>query len=467
LWIIPKTLNIYLSVQATEGLILDLKELSEECGRSLLWRSKPSTSSTWLRRLKQDSLTKPLSSQTLKPSHTTLLMDTLTSSAAAFPANPSAPQDSAEETATPATFGPSSERELEPLDLPLFSWRTSKASCQAASRVTGGATPQKRPFCSTSSASWNAWVIKQRREYSAREKSAPPIDASGFSSWASEVTSRPSNAPTSQDTSSQSQTAQTWPTPKALEVNETPEQWSKRRARPSAKNMGPSLTVAAKIAERQEAQTWLTPATTAGGAQEPLFTATGEPWTGEGRAYRANGVHRTLTLNLQVERTEEQPTPHQEAPSPTLGSLPASQVAQGKLNPRWVEVLMGLPVGWTMPSCATPWTIEQTNLELLETELCQTQRREPLESSSPASCEEPATCPTPPASQRGEDLRAYFRKCINRMKQGGQPFAPTLQVSVEAEALNIDPPQALAEIKDKIHQDTEHLLGLCLQLPKP
>jgi hypothetical protein len=31
----------------------------------------------------------------------------------------------------------------------------------------------------------------------------------------------------------------------------------------------------------------------------------------------------------------------------------------GKLNPRWVETLMGLPVGWTMPSCASPVTIGQ------------------------------------------------------------------------------------------------------------
>jgi hypothetical protein len=33
----------------------------------------------------------------------------------------------------------------------------------------------------------------------------------------------------------------------------------------------------------------------------------------------------------------------------------------GKLNPRWVETLMGLPVGWVMPSCASPVTTEPTN----------------------------------------------------------------------------------------------------------
>ena len=30
------------------------------------------------------------------------------------------------------------------------------------------------------------------------------------------------------------------------------------------------------------------------------------------------------------------------------------QAATGKLNPRWVETLMGLPVGWTMSSCLQP-----------------------------------------------------------------------------------------------------------------
>lgn len=33
----------------------------------------------------------------------------------------------------------------------------------------------------------------------------------------------------------------------------------------------------------------------------------------------------------------------------------------GKLNPRWVETLMGVPVGWTMPSCTSPVTIEPTS----------------------------------------------------------------------------------------------------------
>ena len=41
-----------------------------------------------------------------------------------------------------------------------------------------------------------------------------------------------------------------------------------------------------------------------------------------------------------------------------------------KLNPRWVETLMGLPIGWTMPSCIRPVTIEPTSCNYSETALC-------------------------------------------------------------------------------------------------
>jgi len=42
-----------------------------------------------------------------------------------------------------------------------------------------------------------------------------------------------------------------------------------------------------------------------------------------------------------------------------------------KLNPRWVETLMGLPIGWVMPSCSSPLTIAPTNCDCLATESSQ------------------------------------------------------------------------------------------------
>jgi hypothetical protein len=55
------------------------------------------------------------------------------------------------------------------------------------------------------------------------------------------------------------------------------------------------------------------------------------------------------------------------------------QQVSGKLNPRWVETLMGLPVGWVMPSCASPVTIEPTNYDSSATESCLPQPRELFE----------------------------------------------------------------------------------------
>jgi hypothetical protein len=53
--------------------------------------------------------------------------------------------------------------------------------------------------------------------------------------------------------------------------------------------------------------------------------------------------------------------------------------ATGKLNPRWVETLMGLPIGWTMPSCTRPVTIEPMNFDCLETESFQPPQNEHLD----------------------------------------------------------------------------------------
>jgi len=38
----------------------------------------------------------------------------------------------------------------------------------------------------------------------------------------------------------------------------------------------------------------------------------------------------------------------------SAGNPALPSAVRGKLNPRWVEVLMGLPVGWVMPSCTAP-----------------------------------------------------------------------------------------------------------------
>jgi hypothetical protein len=57
-------------------------------------------------------------------------------------------------------------------------------------------------------------------------------------------------------------------------------------------------------------------------------------------------------------------------PSSQSNSLSLPTQVAGKLNPRWVETLMGLPIGWTMPSCTSPQTIAPMSCGSLAMELC-------------------------------------------------------------------------------------------------
>jgi hypothetical protein len=45
-------------------------------------------------------------------------------------------------------------------------------------------------------------------------------------------------------------------------------------------------------------------------------------------------------------------------------------LVKAKLNPRFCEALMGLPIGWLMPSCACPAIPAGTSFDWQETALC-------------------------------------------------------------------------------------------------
>lgn len=629
MWILPKNLPIYHSVQDTEALISDSQELCDQLEQSVLWRSKPSSSKTWSRRLKRDCSTPRLFSQTLKSSLGNSIVEEWTSSVEASLVSLLAPQEDVKEVTTQDTCGPTSQTESNDWgDLPLFSLKTSKESSQVNSKAMIGSIQRVHLFCSMSSASWKGWVTKQRQAYSQRLKSVHPISESECLFLVSEMISH-----------------------KAVLMSSIPS---------SIKEL------------------WLTPATTAGTAKEPLFTKTGEPWNGEGRAYRENGVHRTLTLPMQVDTLEitqmndgqslptettdcpqwgtptavdskmyilspeairvrvetkrqlglagqvhlleqkqwntpqardykgvdrrkeargfspslpnqVQLTQKEEEQTNTLGShqelrwatpmagskdhmgssvdyykrreekgkqvdlqgqillqkwttpiardsleiemnhqIPVRKDGKhrldtmprqihhqegykGKLNPRWVETLMGLPIGWTMPSCTNPVIIEQTSLDSWGMELFPTQLQEPSSPYGetwatpqardykgaqgrtnregalrdlPAQTEGPwSTWPTPSArdwkgpqspgykdrgygallpdevkeqnwttpaaSQRGDNVSYYLSKNKKRILEGKGIFPTHLQVEVEAQAKGIDLKSELKEYQER------------------
>ena len=90
-------------------------------------------------------------------------------------------------------------------------------------------------------------------------------------------------------------------------------------------------------------------------------------WTERAEEQKAKGVNLHLPLPSQVMNTEEKswgtPTArdhksgrgNEEREYKELTPM-VERTQSGKLNPRWVETLMGLPVGWTMPSCQMPIT---------------------------------------------------------------------------------------------------------------
>jgi hypothetical protein len=103
-------------------------------------------------------------------------------------------------------------------------------------------------------------------------------------------------------------------------------------------------------------------------------------------AMRAKG-HGVKNLNEMVSWATPQAKDHKSGHrDPTIVQSKQLNVevearATGKLNPRWVETLMGLPIGWTMPSCTSPQTIAPMSCDSSAMELCQPPQSEPSEFS--------------------------------------------------------------------------------------
>jgi hypothetical protein len=168
--------------------------------------------------------------------------------------------------------------------------------------------------------SWKRSVMKRRGEYSLRVKSAHLTNGSGSSSWPTPQTSDQNGAASSDRPA------------------------HRKQLRDVEHGLGlPALANHSTDGSRQESWgTWATPATR--DTQGPRGKAAQE---------RKGNPMDTLPNQLM-----------------TTG---------GKLNPRWVETLMGLPIGWTMPSCTRPVTIEPMNCDCLETESSQPPQNEHLE----------------------------------------------------------------------------------------
>ncbi len=166
MWILPKNLQLSSGAPDTAGFISDLNEQSQICASSLMARSKASPARTWLQKWKRDSWTQHLSGRILRPSHARTFVTEWTSLWPVTPASHFPQPGSDSAQKTLATSGHTSPDQYELFDLDYASLRMSKDISPSDSEK--------------SLENWNQSVTRRRGEYSARLKSGRGTNEGGF-----------------------------------------------------------------------------------------------------------------------------------------------------------------------------------------------------------------------------------------------------------------------------------------------
>lgn len=330
MWIIPKTLHISAYVPDMEALTSDFQELSQQCAQSLFVKSKLMHVRTWLRKWKQDSWIQPLYGRILKPSHGQVFLEKWTSSLEDSLVNRLAPQEIVEPTKTRDISSPIFFEDSENWGYQqLFFSRMSKELLAPSLLELNGPILQEHLFCNMCLENWNAWVTEQRQEYSARLKLAPHINASEYSYLVYEMT---------------------YPQ-KVMHL----------------------FPVSLEI---KESQNWPTPTTQETPHPQATLTETGRRVSANGTSSHSLNLHDTVilqemhgqldevTFTMDGSRLESQIN----LCLPNINVQTQSLYVPKQLNLRWVETLMGIPIGWTMATCAAPWTVMMMNYDSSEME---------------------------------------------------------------------------------------------------
>ena len=403
MWILPKQLHTSAFVQDTKALGLDSEEFSQTCEKSLSWRGKDSLSRTWLQRWKRENWIQHLSSRTLNNSHTGSFVDKWTSYLADSRANPSVVQDSVKQLMILDTCSHTSEMESGTANLELFSLKTLEESSQPRQGT-------ENQFSNMSSENWKAWVTEQRQEYSQRKKSAHLIRESESSSlgWPTARTSdaeggRIQTEMTEQGFKSKRHKSnqtfgaklrdavetheENWATPiandakgsdyagtkenpKALYLGGQVKNWATPIVGDAHLASNPEAAQKrlaegkATLSRQAEAKNWPTPTTAEGTkiGNQPNF---GQVGLSNHPSIVGHPDRAKLNKSGKSQESQQWPTPRANKVHPQITEENREHLANrkksnleediaghcgkatGKLNPNWVEHLMGLPVGWT------------------------------------------------------------------------------------------------------------------------
>lgn len=368
MWIIPKNISdTYPSVVVTRESEVDSEEFSQMCERSLMLKSKPSPSPTWLRRWKRTKYIQHLCSRTLKNSHSESFVDALTSSLVVSPANLSVQQENGKRQKTQDTCSPTSLKGSESADPSSSSLRMSRESSAVRQ-------PMESQFSSMSSEAWKKWVTQQRQEYSQRVKLEHHTRGNGSSSWPT-PTARDVKGPSGRaykgkpENLADIELEVNWPTARTSDAEggrietELTDKGFRSKRKKSEQWFGAKLRDAVETHEN-----WPTPTVAEGGkiGNNPNYGQLGlsnhpqvhgyevqrKPLHKDRKGLPKAGQQDPTKNSMSGKSQESWGTPStRDTSHPGKNSNQKRITAQisnpNKLNPSWVEQLMGLPVGWT------------------------------------------------------------------------------------------------------------------------
>lgn len=321
MWIIPRNSRFFLFVPATEVWNSDFPAHWRTLCKSLLWRSKPTPWRTWSQRLKKVSWLSRLCGRTCGPSRRSDFEDALISSLRATRASRSASRASVRAPMTPDTFGRlllESSRQLS-----LFG---------ASSRTSPDTLASDSP---TFIAAYEQWITKLRLDCLQRQSAAHPTNGNGSLSWptARAADGESCGGHTTRQDADSLKAAVNWQTPKEARGD---------YVYPNGDKTNPFPTLSGQV------KCWPTPQHSEykGQSQRGQFSPddrlTNKVLSGlpAPDSLSTNGKSRELWTTPRAIECRQQN-------SKDIIQAISRQVGKGKLNPAWVEQLMGLPSGWT------------------------------------------------------------------------------------------------------------------------
>lgn len=379
MWLIPKTKNSRFSrfVPDTEDSNSECPEHWQTLCDSLRWRSKLTPQRTWLRRLRKAGWVSKLCGRILKPSRRKDFEDALISSLPDFPVSHFRAPDYAKEPKMIGIYG----RILNE-SLPLFgrdisflktsrgcSPHTRSSAVRSFKNIAEGLredwenrlrpaswldSPDTReyPFSSMSHTDWKLWVTRSRRNCLQRRKSVRHTDGSDCLYWRSPVESEGEggvmeNLP-GKDGHYKLRDQVNWSTPTISRGGYT---------QPDG-TIKPKLDQQVKSWPTPKQRDYKNPSRASSTRHSPDLSTVGQPPPDNPST---NGKNQGLWTTPCSDDTNRRTRKYAQ------GGTALSMQAKGKLNPAWVEQLMGLPVGWT-------------DLGLWETACVPNKRKEPLSS---------------------------------------------------------------------------------------